>query len=178
MNSQDDLALIQRCLRGETAAFEPLVERYHRPLFNLAARLLGSRDEALDSTQNAFVKAFEHLRSFDQNQRFFSWIYQILRNECLNVLRSRRPSTPLPDDLLASGSPDDGLEQDERQAAVQAALMALTDDQREVVLLRHFTELSYDEIAASTGVPLKTVKSRLYSARQRLAVLLAGEKRV
>jgi RNA polymerase sigma-70 factor, ECF subfamily len=178
MNSEEDVVLVQRCLRGDTAAFEPLVERYHRPLFNLAARLLGNRDEALDSTQNAFVRAFEHLASFDQNQRFFSWIYQILRNECLNVLRGRRPSTVLPDDLMASGSPGDALEQDERQAAVQTALMALTDDQREVVLLRHFTELSYDEIAASTGVPLKTVKSRLYSARQRLAILLAGEKPV
>lgn len=176
MNSEDDVVLVRRCLEGDTAAFEPLVERYHRPLFNLAARLLGNREEALDSTQNAFVKAFEHLATFDQHQRFFSWIYQILRNECLNVLRARRPSGELPDDLTASGSPADGLENGERKRAVQAALLELTDDQREVVLLRHFTELSYDEIAASTGVPVKTVKSRLYSARQRLAVLLSGER--
>ena len=173
--NDEDAVLIQRCLAGDTAAFEPLVVRYHRPLFNLAARLLGSRDDALDSTQTAFLKAFEHLRSFDQRQKFFSWIYQILRNECLNTLRSRRPSTSLPENLVASGSPADAIDRKQQEAAVQSALMSLSNDQREVVLLRHFTELSYDEIAVTTGVPVKTVKSRLYSARQRLAVLLAGQ---
>ncbi len=174
-NSDEDVVLVRRCLSGDSTAFEPLVERYQRPLYNLATRLLGSRDEALDSTQNAFVKAFENLASFDQEQKFFSWIYQILRNECFNALRGRRPSAPLPADLIASGSPADALEEDQRRAVVQAALLALSEEQREVVLLRHFTELSYDEIAASTGVPVKTVKSRLYSARQRLAVLLADK---
>jgi RNA polymerase sigma-70 factor (ECF subfamily) len=172
---EEDVQLVQRCLAGDSSAFEPLVARYHRPLFNLAARLLGSREDALDSTQNAFVKAYEHLGSFDQKQRFFSWVYQILRNECLNALRSRRPAVQLPRDISGSTSPSDALDQQQRQAAVQSALMALTNEQREVVLLRHFTELSYDEIAASTGVPVKTVKSRLHSARQRLAVLLADQ---
>jgi RNA polymerase sigma-70 factor (ECF subfamily) len=173
MNSEDDGALVRRCLEGEPAAFERLVELYHRPLFNLAYRLLGSREDAQDSTQNAFVKAYEHLASFNQGQRFFSWIYQILRNECLNALRSRRPSAPLPEDLAARESPTDPLEQRERRAAVQKALLTLSVEQLEIVLLRHFTELSYDEIATSLGVPVKTVKSRLYAARQRLAVLLA-----
>jgi len=172
-NSEDDAALVRRCLAGDQAAFEPLVERYHRPLIHVAARLLGNREEALDSAQNAFVKAYENLDSFDQNQRFFSWIYQILRNECLNVLRSRRPSAPMPEDLAAQGSPGDALDEEQRRSAVQAALMTLPDEQREVVLLRHFTELSYDEIAVATGVPVKTVKSRLYSARQRLATVLS-----
>jgi RNA polymerase sigma-70 factor, ECF subfamily len=176
MDSEEDVVFIQRCLAGDSSAFEPLVERYHRPLFNLAARLLGNRDEAMDSTQNAFAKAYEHLASFDQQQRFFSWIYQILRNECFNVLRSRRPSGPLPEDLAATGTPADSLEQSERKAAVQAALMELSGEQREVVLLRHFTEMSYDEMAVSLGIPMKTVKSRLYSARQRLASLLADRK--
>jgi RNA polymerase sigma-70 factor (ECF subfamily) len=173
MDSEEDLAFVRRCLKGDSSAFEPLVERYNRPLFNLAVRLLGSRDEALDATQNAFVKAYEHLDSFDQAQRFFSWIYQILRNECLNALRSRRSSGPLPDDLVAPGTPADALEDGERRSAVQAALLDLSVEQREVVLLRHFTELSYEEIATSLGIPSRTVKSRLYSARQRLALLLA-----
>ena len=173
--SDEDVVLVQRCLAGDSSAFEPLVERYQRPLYNLATRLLGNRDEALDSTQNAFVKAFENLASFDQGQKFFSWIYQILRNECLNVLRGRRPSVPLPVDLTAAGTPADALEEGQRKAQVQAALLDLSEEQREVVLLRHFTELSYEEIAVSTGVPVKTVKSRLYSARQRLAVLLADK---
>ena len=174
--NDDDLVWVQRCLAGDRSAFEPLMRKYQRPLFNVAARLLGNHDDALDAAQNAFVKAYEHLSSFDQRQRFFSWLYQILRNDCLNALRSRRPSGPLPEDLAASGSPADAVEQAERRAAVQTALLALTEDQREVVLLRHFTELSYEEIAASTGVPVKTVKSRLFTARQRLAALLAGRQ--
>ncbi|MGC4083643.1 MAG: sigma-70 family RNA polymerase sigma factor [Vicinamibacterales bacterium] len=143
IDSEDEAGLVQRCLAGDPSAFEPLVVRYHRPLFNLAARLLGNRDEALDSTQNAFVRAYEHLDTFDTKQRFFSWIYQIVRNECINVLRARRPAAPLPENLIMDGSPADGLEQGQRQAAIQAALMHLTDDLREVILLRHFTELSY-----------------------------------
>lgn len=173
--SDDDAAWVQRCLAGDSSAFEPLVQRYHRPLFNLAVRLLGNREDALDAAQNAFVKAYENLSSFDQNLRFFSWIYQILRNDCLNTLRSRRPSGPLPEDLQGSGSPADDLDRKARQAAVQAALLELTPEQREVVLLRHFTELSYEEIATTTGVPVKTVKSRLFTARQRLAALISPE---
>lgn len=176
METEDDAACVQRCLAGDPSGFEPLVQRYHRPLFNLATRLLGNRDEALDSTQNAFVKAYEHLSSFDTGQRFFSWLYQIARNECMNVLRTRRPSGPMPEDLAADGSPGDDLDRRHRQTVVQAALLELTDEQREVVLLRHFTELSYEEIALSTGVPVKTVKSRLYSARQKLAALLVDER--
>jgi RNA polymerase sigma-70 factor (ECF subfamily) len=173
MNSEDDGVLVRRCLEGEPAAFGRLVELHHKPLFNLAYRLLGNREDAQDSTQNALVKAYEHLASFDQRQRFFSWVYQILRNECLNALRSRRPSAPLPEALAARESSVDPIEQRERRTAVQKALLALSIEQREIVLLRHFTELSYDEIATTLGVPAKTVKSRLYSARQRLAVLLA-----
>ncbi|MBS1817073.1 MAG: sigma-70 family RNA polymerase sigma factor [Acidobacteria bacterium] len=172
-DNEDDVVLVRRCVDGDRAAFEPLVARYHRPLFNLAARLLGNRDEALDSTQNGFVKAYEHLASFDTDQRFFSWIYQIVRNECLNVIRARRPEAPLPGNLEALDSPAMSLEHREQQALVQAALMRLSDEQREVILLRHFTELSYEEIAGATGVPVKTVKSRLYAARQRLAAILS-----
>ena len=79
----------------------------------------------------------------------------------------------MPEDLAAQGSPGDALDEEQRRTAVQAALMTLPDEQHEVVLLRHFTELSYDEIAVATGVPVKTVKSRLYSARQRLATVLS-----
>ena len=85
--NDDDLVWVQRCLAGDRSAFEPLMRKYQRPLFNVAARLLGNHDDALDAAQNAFVKAYEHLSSFDQRQRFFSWLYQILRNDCLNADR-------------------------------------------------------------------------------------------
>jgi RNA polymerase sigma-70 factor (ECF subfamily) len=176
MVTEDDSELVAQCLAGRTAAFEPLVARYQRPLFNLAYRMLGSHDQAIDATQNAFVKAYQHLDSFDSNKRFFSWIYRILKNECLNVLRDRRPGEPLPHDLAASGGPIEDLERRERRMAVQTALRALTDEHREVILLRHFTELSYEEIAAALDIPVKTVRARLYTARRRLATLLSSRK--
>jgi RNA polymerase sigma-70 factor (ECF subfamily) len=171
-NETDDAAAVARCLGGETAAFEILVRRYQRGLFNVALRMLGNYEDARDTTQTAFIKAYEHLDSFDAAQRFFSWIYRILKNECLNVLRARRPFEPVSLDLPSTGSPLGSLESTERQEAVQAALLELTPDYREVIVLRHFTELSYEEIASTLGIPMKTVKSRLYTARQQLGALL------
>ena len=171
--NESDGALVERCLSGEEAAFEALVSRYQRGLFNVALRMLGSYEDARDSTQTAFVKAYEHLDSFDVSQKFFSWIYRILKNECLNALRARRPSEPVSLEWSSGDRPSDPLESRERERAVQTALLALSAEYREVVVLRHFTDLSYEEIAATLGIPVKTVKSRLYTARQRLGALLA-----
>jgi RNA polymerase sigma-70 factor (ECF subfamily) len=101
-------------------------------------------------------------------------VYRILRNECLNMLRGRRPTESVSAEWPASGSPLERLEASERHHRVQAALLALPVEQREVVVLRHFAGLAYDEIGTAVGVPVKTVKSRLYSARQRLGELLLG----
>ena len=171
--NESDGALVERCLAGEQAAFETLVSRYQRGLFNVALRMLGSYEDARDCTQTAFVKAYEHLATFDTSQKFFSWIYRILKNECLNALRNRRPSEPVSLDWPSGDRPSDALESRDRQRAVQTALLALSSEYREVIVLRHFTDLSYEDIAATLGIPVKTVKSRLYSARQRLGDLLA-----
>jgi RNA polymerase sigma-70 factor (ECF subfamily) len=171
MDNGEDAAAVARCLAGERDAYEVIVSRYQRGLFNVALRMLGNYEEARDATQTAFVRAYEHLDSFDRDQRFFNWIYRILKNECLNVLRSRRPTTLVSDELPA-GSGGDPVESQERHKAVQTALMALSVEYREVVVLRHFTDLSYDDIATTLGIPAKTVKSRLYSARQQLGALL------
>lgn len=169
---EEDAAIVARCLSGETAAFETLVTRYQPVLHRVAYRMLGNRDEARDATQSAFVKAFERLGTYDPGFRFFSWIYRILTNECLNLLRGRKPEEPVHPDLPLAGVPVDRLEAGERRAAVQAALLSLPAEYREVVILRHFADLSYDEMAATLGIPAKTVKSRLYSARQQLGRLL------
>jgi RNA polymerase sigma-70 factor, ECF subfamily len=171
IDESHDAALIDRCQAGDTEAFEALVRQYQRGLFNIALRMLGSYEDARDATQTAFIKAYEHLDRFDPAQRFFSWIYRILKNECLNVLRARRQSEPVSLDWPAAGVPDT-VEAEERTRAIQRALLGLSDDYREVMVLRHFTDLSYDEIASTLGIPVKTVKSRLYSARQRLSELL------
>jgi RNA polymerase sigma-70 factor, ECF subfamily len=179
VGTEDEPLLIRRCLDGDASAFEPLVERYHRPLFRVAARMLGDREEARDVTQTAFLKAYVALASCDRERRFFSWIYRIVVNECLNALRSRRSVQSLPEDegrLPRAAAPADGIEAAERHARIRAALLQLTAEQRDVIVMRHFAELSYGQIAADLGVPEKTVKSRLFTARQRLCELLAGEK--
>lgn len=172
----DDAALVGRSAAGDAAAFEVLVLRYEGVLFGVALRMLGDYDEARDATQSAFIKAYRKLRSFDPRYRFFSWIYRILLNECLNAQRDRRPHEPIAPELPAEGTPLDLLESTERRRRVQQALLLLPVEYRQVVVLRHFAELSYEDIAATLGIPAKTVKSRLYTARQRLIELLPGDK--
>lgn len=167
----DERRLIDRCLAGDAAAFEPLVERYHAPLFRAAARLLGDREAARDATQTAFLKAYGALGSYDPGLRFFSWIYRILLNDCLNRIRTKQPVSLLAD--VAAPPAADAIEVRELQASVRRALLLLPREQRDVIVLRHFAELSYDEVAATLKIPAKTVKSRLFAARQRLCELLA-----
>ena len=171
---EDDATLIRRVLDGETAAFEVLVERYQRVLYTVALRMLGNRDDAKDATQTAFVRAYERLASFDEQYKFFSWIYRILMNECLNLLRGRRPEDELSPALATAGGPYEAAVSSERRTQIQAALLQLTPDHRAVIVLRHFAGLSYDEVGDALGVPSKTVKSRLHTARQRLGELLLG----
>lgn len=176
VGTDDEDDWITRCLAGESAAFEPLVARYHPPLFRVAARLLGNREEAEDATQTAFLKAYQALATCDRERRFFSWIYRILVNECLNVLRARRPAEVLAEGLPAPAPEADPVETVETRRRVRQAVLRLPAAQRDVILLRHFAELRYDQIAAALGVPEKTVKSRLFSARQRLCELLASAR--
>lgn len=175
----DDLAAIRRCLDGDASAFGPVVERYQRVLFTVAVRILGDREDANDAAQNAFVKAYEKLATFDPNRRFFSWLYRILVNECINLRRGRHPHEELASNLAASGSPADLVERNETRRRVKAALLELPMAYREVVVLRHYAGLSYEEIADAVGVSASVVKSRLFTARQRLAhMLLALEQHV
>lgn len=175
IGEQDEDGLVGRCLAGDSAAFEPLVERYHRPLFRAASRLLGEDEEARDVTQTAFLKAYQGLGTYDRRRRFFSWIYRILLNECLNTLRARRPSQGI-DETLKAGAVADPVEQRDTRRQVRNALLRLPEGQRDVVVLRYFSDLRYEQIAAALGIPEKTVKSRLFSARQRLCELLSAAK--
>src|SRR5438046_469285 len=174
----DERACVARCLRGDASAFEALVTRYERVVFTVAMRLLGNAEDARDATQNAFVRAYERLDTFDPSRRFFSWMYRVAVNESLNLRRTQRAHDPLPETIEAGGAGAvDRVEARELGERIQAALMTLSREHREVVVMRHFADLSYEEIAEALEIPEKTVKSRLFSARQRLAPLLAGEGR-
>jgi RNA polymerase sigma-70 factor (ECF subfamily) len=160
-------------MQGDQRAFAELVERYQRVLFNLAARIVSDPEDARDLTQTVFVKAYRNLGSFDQDRRFFSWIYRIMINESLSLVRRRRPQEPLNEFLLAPGrTPEEHSEQEEAVRMVRSAVMELSAEHRDAIVLRHFLHFSHREISEALSVPEKTVKSRLHSARQRLVQIL------
>lgn len=168
VDGDPDAELVARCLGGDVEAFEPLVRRYERVLFNVAWRMLGDRGDARDVVQGAFVKAWEKLGSFEPRYRFFSWMYRIVVNESLNARSRRPPFDSLEGDPGAPGGQEEALRSRELADCLQAALMGLSEGDRQVIVLRHFAELSYADIAEALGLAEKTVKSRLHEARQRL----------
>jgi RNA polymerase sigma-70 factor, ECF subfamily len=169
-----DVALVQRCLGGERDAFAQLVERYQRPLFNVAYRILGDADEARDVAQGAFLKAWEGLARFDPAFKFYSWIYRIAINEAINALKRRHPLESLDESAPSREMTDpEALHARGEQARqVQEALMLLKPEHRVAIVLRHFLDCSYAEMAAIADIPEKTVKSRLFTARRVLRDLL------
>ncbi len=173
VDGTDDLALVNRCLAGERAAFEQLVIRYQKPVYNAALRLLRDPEEARDVAQSTFLKAFGHLADFDGKFKFYSWLYRIAVNESLSTLDRRKPYEEI-DTAYADEAPgaQERVEGDQARRAIEEALMKINPDQRAVIVLRHFMHLSYGEIAQTLELPEKTVKSRLYSARQALRELL------
>ncbi|HJU44486.1 MAG TPA: sigma-70 family RNA polymerase sigma factor [Vicinamibacterales bacterium] len=176
-SGDDDDDLVRRARDGYAEAFGMLVTRYQKVMYTVALRMVGNAEDAQDVTQDAFVKAYRQLATFDPDYRFFSWLYRIQLNECFNALRARRPLDSIEPEMAAGDStPFDSTLQSERREQIVAALQQLTPEYRAVVVLRHFAGQSYEEIAAALEIPEKTVKSRLYSARQRLGELLLGWK--
>ena len=168
-NEPGENELVRECLSGDDHAFEILLRRFQGPVFNAILRMVRDRDEAEDLTQTAFLKAYEQLKSFDPRHKFFSWLYRIALNEALNYIKRRRRLDPLDGQWAsAARSPEAALVGSDLSRHVQDALMSLSADYRTVLVLRHFEGCSYDEIAAIVGVPEKTVKSRLFSARSQL----------
>ncbi len=163
-----DAELVERCRAGDHRAFETLVYRYQGVVYHVVLRMVRDRAEARDLTQTVFLKVFLQLEAFDPAYRFSSWIHRIAMNESLNSLRRPRPSQ-LGDDHVSLGrDPEHATRHREREQVVQEALMQLAPDYRAVLVLRHFGGHSYEEIAQIVGVPEKTVKSRLFSARRLL----------
>ncbi len=162
-------ALLDRCLGGDGGAYGQLIDRYQRVLFNVSLRMVGNREDALDITQTVFLKAYENLGRFDRRHKFFSWVYRIMINETLNHLSRTRRTEPL-DESFQSGAlgPDEECSQNRLRESIQAALLELSPDYRQVIVLRHFGQLSYEEMSEALEVPEKTVKSRLHTARQLL----------
>lgn len=176
MHKDKDAALVNDCKRGDRRAMSQLVSQYERPVFNAAYRILGSMEDAADTTQTVFLKVFEHLDDYDQKFRFFSWIYRIAINESLNQVKKRRHQEPLVDSQASPWrGPAEELDSTRLCERVQSALMQLNEDYRTVVVLKHISGCSYQQISEVLQLPEKTVKSRLYSARQLMKKILQND---
>lgn len=171
-----DRDLVQRCLNGDVGAFESIVARYEKPVFNAAVRLVANNEDARDVAQTTFIKAFEKLSTYDGTHEFHTWIYRIAINEAINFRKRRHRLQSLSDPGVDMASdrrgPEDECSTHELSLHVQVALMSLKPDHRAVIVLRHYLESSYEEMAVILDVPDKTVKSRLFTARQQLKELL------
>lgn len=173
MTEQSDEDLVRQCRSGEIKYFDLLVERHQRTIFNLALRMVRNSDDAADVSQSVFVKAYENLERFDPQFKFFSWLYRIAVNESLNALEQKKRFEGLEGNDLAADTADekdDDTVREERR--IQDGLMMLSVDQRAVIVLKHMQGLSYREIAQVLDLPEKTIKSRLFSARQTFKDIL------
>ncbi len=177
MVDDNDSAFVRQTLGGDLHAFEILFERYQKQIFNTIARIVGDYDDATDVTQNTFIKAYQNLKRYDEKFKFFSWLYRIAVNESLNFLKSRRRDEEADETLRTDDrQPDELVLDSERDRRVRDGLGRLTEDQRTVVVLFHFQDLCYEEIAQVIGIPVTTVKSRLFEARTSLRKILATVK--
>ncbi len=176
---------IQRVLAGDANAFEPLVQAYEKTVYNLALRTLGNVQDAEDVTQEAFLKAYRSLSGYRGDSKFSVWLYRIVSNLCLDLLRAkkRRPTQSLsvendegeeeildvPDEQF---SPEHLLDRKLTRESVQRGLASLPDEARQILLLREIQGLSYEEIGRVLELDPGTVKSRIFRARKRLCAFL------
>ena len=182
-----DGELVLRALAGREEGFEELVRRYQRPIVAYVYRMVGDYDAALDLAQEVFIKVYNSLERYRPEFKFSTWIYRIAHNAAIDHLR--RVGAARTEDLeveceggrtfekpLASGtlSPEQETERGERRAEIEDVVGQLQPAYRELIVLRHSHDLSYDEIAEVTGLPLGTVKNRIFRAREAMRELLVA----
>jgi RNA polymerase sigma-70 factor (ECF subfamily) len=178
MNKDRDAALVKDCKLGNRQAMSKLVSKYQKPVFNAAYRLLGNADDAADITQTVFLKVFEHIDDYNPRFKFFSWVYRITINESLNQIKKQRQQEPLADSEVSTWqSPAQSLESKALCDRVQMALKSLNEEYRTVVIMKHLSGFSYQQISEILQLPEKTVKSRLYTARQSMKKALSTHMR-
>jgi len=171
--------------RGDALAFNRLVLKWESRVYNLALRMLQHPDEAAEATQEVFLSAYKSIRRFRRDAKFSTWLYRIALNHCISRARRRpqgahfslddgREGATQADQLRASDSQEGELLRAENRQRVRGALAFLPPEQRAVVELKFFQEMTFDDIAAVLGVPLSTIKSRLYAALDSLKVRLGA----
>jgi len=178
-----DGELVQTAVAGREASFEELVRRYQRPIAAYVYRMIGDYDAALDLTQEVFIKVYNSLARYRSEFKFSTWIYKIAHNAAIDHLRRHAVREQA---LIGSVdgerrevivesrrlTPEQESEHKERRSEIELVVQLLQPSYRELIVLRHSHDLSYDEIAEVTGLPLGTVKNRLFRAREAMRDLL------
>ena len=185
MTEVSEKKIIEKVLGGDANAFEELVLKYEKTVYNLALRMVGDRDDASDMTQEAFIKAYGSLSSFRGDSKFSVWIYRIATNVCLDFLRSKsrkqQVSLTVSDDddedaqldiPDPKADPEQQLMQKMSMQSVEEGLKTLPDKQRQILVMRELGGMSYAEIGAALSLEEGTVKSRIFRARKRLCTFL------
>ena len=178
-NALADCDLVAQAVAGREDGFEELVRRYQRPIAAYVFRMVGDYEAALDLTQEVFIKVYGSLARYRSEYKFSTWIYRIAHNAAIDHLRrhSLREQSLTdevsgePRELIVPNgklSPEQESEREERRAEIERVVLQLPASYRELIVLRHSHDLSYDEIAEVTGLPLGTVKNRLFRAREAM----------
>jgi RNA polymerase sigma-70 factor (ECF subfamily) len=182
---QEELVAMQRCRRGSRKAFEVFVNKYMKDAYFIALGLVGNREDALELSQEAFIRAYRNIKQVKPDRKFFPWFYQILKNLCVSHLRKRKyrkvnsldvEGCPEVEATADCFSPEEVAARNEIKDRVWQAIGQLDEKHREVIILRHFQNMSYDKIAEALFCNKGTVTSRLYYARKKLEELLGAGK--
>ncbi len=175
----DDAKLMVLIRKGDSAAMRQLVERYKVKAYYLALGMVGNKDEAFDISQEAFIRVHKSAGKFKPGNRFFPWFYSIIANLCKDCLKRRQKwdarQVDLDDNdflLVTDSNPEKLLIKKEQARNLRKAIRQLEFASREIIMLKHFRDLSYDRIAEMLKIPKGTVMSRLYYARRKLADIL------
>lgn len=172
-DATEDLEALLRCQQGDRQAYGVVVKKYMKRAYFTALALVGNRDDALDLSQEAFMRAYQALARFDLRQQFFTWYYRILRNICLNHLRDHAKfinlaETEESETVDGDADPAALAERNDLSERLWKALGSLRADHREMIILKDLEGCSYKEIAERLGIPPGTVMSRLFNARKQL----------
>jgi RNA polymerase sigma-70 factor (ECF subfamily) len=182
---QEELVAMQQCRRGSRKAFEVFVNKYMKDAYFIALGLVGNREDALELSQEAFIRAYRNIKQVKPDRKFFPWFYQILKNLCVSHLRKRKyrragsldvEGCPEVEATADCFSPEVVAARNEMKDKVWQAISQLDEKHREVIILRHFQNMSYDQIAEALFCNKGTVTSRLYYARKKLEELLGAGK--
>jgi len=178
-----DAELVSSAITGREASFEELVRRYQRPIVSYVYRMLSDYEASLDVTQEVFIKVYNSLERYSCDYKFSTWLYRIAHNAAIDHLRRNSVTTQSLETENPNGTyqlqiespnptPEQDRERSEWRKEIEGIVKRLPEAYRELILLRHSRDLSYDEIAEVTGLPLGTVKNRLFRAREMMRGLL------